>query len=214
MTDSTFLLYGGMTGTSSDAQRSIAYGLAEEQMTEYLHSFLIPTVVTGPYLWRWGNPIILDYGNITNIYLVAISSNDWSNGCTMTSVTGCFAIRGDGRYGAIDVQALANCSGCGQVVFPPYNVQVVYESGLQTGTSFGNSMLQALTLAAQINLNELDFSLSNEGTADVGIQDFSNQKYSETRTALGTTAFGNSAVAQRIARLVRKYRTKPVVGFR
>lgn len=214
MTDETFLLYGGMTGTSGDAQRQIAYGLAEEQMTEYIHSFLIPTIVTGTFFWRGGNPIILDYGNITNVLLVAINSHDWSNGCTLTSTTGCYAVRGDGRYGAIDVQALVNCSGCGQVVSPPYNVQVVYESGLQTGTSFGNSMLQALTLASQINLNELDFSLSNEGTADVGIQNFSNQKYTETRITLGTTAFGNSAVAQRIARLVRKYRTKPVVGFR
>ena len=141
MTDSSFLLYGGMTGTSSDLQRQIAYGLAEEQMTEYLQSFLIPTVVTGTYLWRGGNPIILDYGNITNIYLVAISSHDESNRCAMTYVTGCFSIRGDGKYGAIDVQALANCSGCGQIVSPPYNVQIVYESGLQTGTSFGNSML-------------------------------------------------------------------------
>ena len=214
MTDSTFLLYGGMTGTSSDLQRNIAYGLAEEQMTEYLSTFLIPTIVTGTYFWRGGNPILLDYGNVTNVLLVSIHSHDWSNGCTLSSATGCFAVRGDGRYGAIDVQALANCSGCGQIISPPYNVQVVYESGLQTGTSFGNTMLQALTLASQINLNELDFSLSNEGTADIGIQDFSNQKYSETRVTLGNTAFGNSAVAQRISRLVKKYRTRPVIGLR
>lgn len=131
----------------------------------------------------------------------------------MDTVTGCHALRADGHYGYLDIAYLVTCSGCNHILGLPYNVQVVYDSGLQTGTSNSPSVMQALVLAAQINLNEIDVSLSNEGTADVGIQTFSSMNYSEVRAKLGNTAFGNSAVAQRIARLVRKYRSRPSIGF-
>ncbi len=212
--DQSFLLYGGRTGSSFPAQRDIAYRLAEEQATEYLNAFLIPTITTGTYFWKGGNPILLDYGHVSQVLQVSISSVDGSNGCSVNAVTGCHATRGDGRYGIIDIAYLSNCGGCRQIVgLPPYNVTVAYESGLQSGTSMQPSVMQALVLAAQVNLNEMDMSLSNEGTADVGIQSFTNQKYSEIRTKLGTTAFGNSATSQRIARLLKKYRSKPVVGL-
>ena len=214
LNDTAFLLFGGLTGTSSSAQRSMAYRLAEEQVTEYLNAFLVPTIVTGTYFYKGGNPIILDYGYILSINQVTIQGINTNNSCAIETVTGCHATRGDGKYGLIDVSWIANCGGCSSIVgLPPYNVQVVYESGLATGTVTQPAILQALVLAAQVNLNEIDVSLSNEGTADVGIQSFSNQRYSEIRTKLGTTAFGNSAVAQRIARLIRKYKTKPAMGL-
>lgn len=213
LTDNNFLLYGGLTGTSSSAQRNVAYWLAEEQMTEYLGAFLIPTTVTGTYFWRGGNPVVLDYGHLIQVSRVTLSSVDGANSCAIDTVTGCHAVRGDGKYGYIDVSYLASCGGCDGIFGLPYNVEVSYQSGMQTGTSNQPSMLQALTLAAQINLNEIDVSLSNEGTADIGIKQFSNQQYSEVRMKMGNTSFGNSAVAQRVARLVRKYRTKPSIGF-
>lgn len=211
--DSKFLLYGGQTGTSSQAQRNIAYGLAEEQMTEHLNAFLAPTVTTGTYFYKSGNPIVLDYGWITSVKRVTISSVDGGNSCSVDTVTGCHAIRGDGKYGYLDISYLTTCGGCSGLVSPPYNVQVAYESGLQTGTSNQPAVLQALVIAAQINLNEIDVSLSNEGTADIGITEFTNQKYSEIRAKLGNTAFGNSAMANRVARLVKKYRVRPSIGF-
>ena len=212
--DQTFFLYGGWSGTSSSAQRQVAYRLAEEQMTEYLQSFLIPTVVTGTYFWKGGNPILLDYGNVNSVLRVTFDGINTQNSCAVETVTGCHAVRADGKYGIIDVTYLTNCGGCSSILgLPPYNVHVVYESGLQSGTSMQPAMAQALVLAAQVNLNEIDVSLSNEGTADIGIESFTNQKYSEIRAKLGTTVFGNSATAQRIARLVRKYRTRPAIGF-
>lgn len=213
LNDSNFLLYGGRTGTSSQAQRDIAYQLAEEQATEYLNSFLVPTVVTGTYFLKSSVPIQLDYGNILGINQVMIDSVDGRNGCVIESVTGCYAIRGDGRYGYIDVQYLCNCAGCNGIVAPPYNVRVSYESGLATGTSMQPSMLQALTIVAQINLNEIDVSLSNESTADIAIEGYSDMGYSEKRMKTYNTAFGNSAQANRAARLIRKYRAKPALGF-
>ena len=213
LTDQIFLLYGGQTGTSNDSMRQVAYELAEEQMVEYINSFLLPTTTTGTYFWKGGNPILLDYGWVNHVSLVTISSVNSRNSFAVDTVTGCHALRSDGQYGYLDIGYLVNCSGCNHILGLPYNIQVVYESGLQTGTAHQSSMLQALTLAAQINLNEIDVSLSNEGTADIGITDFSNQKYSETRMKLGNTVFGNSPVANRIARLVRKYRGRPSIGF-
>ena len=75
-------------------------------------------------------------------------------------------------------------------------------------------MLSALVLAAQIHLNEWDVSLTNESTADIGIQKFGNQSYYEERKTLGNTVFGNSAMAQRIARMTKKYRAKSALRLR
>lgn len=211
MTDAIFSLYGGQSGTSSAEQRQIAYLMAEEQMTEYLHSFLVPTTITGSYFWAGGNPLRLEYGHILGVVQVSVSGQ--GNSCTIETVTGCHMVRGNGEYGLIDVYALSNCQGWRSILGLPYTVEVVYESGLSTGTSNGPMMLQALTMAAQINLNEIDVSLSNEGTADIGITDFTNQKYSEKRMQMLHTVFGNSAVAQRIARLVRKYKSHPSIGL-
>jgi hypothetical protein len=213
LTDTIFTLYGGQTGTSSSTQRDIAYQIGEGQMEEYLHTFLVPTTVTETYFWGSGNPLVLKQGNIITVGTVVFSSVDGANSCEVDTATGCHAIRGDGKYGYIDVTYLTSCGGCSGLVSPPYNVAVTYTSGLPSGTAYQPEVLQALTLAAQINLNEIDVSLSNEGTGDVGIQSFSNQSYSEQRTRLGTTAFGNSAIAQRIARLVRKFRSRPSIGF-
>lgn len=209
LTDSIFLLYGGQTGSSTPAQREIAYTMAEEQMVEYLQSYLTPTVVTGTFLWRGKNPLELDYGWIISVNRVSINSVDWSNSCTVETVTGCYAIR-NAQYGYVDVSYLLNCGGCSSLVgYPPYNIQVAYQSGLATGTYTSARMLQALTIAAQINLNEIDVSLSNESIGDVGLEFFINQRYHEKRVKGITTVFGNSALAQRVARLVRGLRARP-----
>lgn len=209
LTDAIFTLYGGQTGTSLPTQREIAYTMAEEQMVEYLHAYLTPTMVTGTYLWRGKNPLELDYGWIISVNQVSINSVDWRNSCTVETVTGCHAVRNE-QYGYLDISYLLSCGGCGRVVgLPPYTIQVAYQSGLATGTYTSARMLQALTLAAQINLNEIDPSLSNETIGDVGIEFFINQKYHERRVKGYTTVFGNSPLAQRIARLVRSLRARP-----
>src|SRR3990167_2088826 len=175
MTDAIFTLYGGRTGTSSSAQRDIAFTLAEEQMTEYLSSFLVPTTVTGTYFWRWENPISLDYGHVKSVNSVVFSSLDGDTSCSLTSTTGCSLIR-NSEYGYVDVGASLDCSGCCTILgVYPYNVTIAYQSGLETGTSNQRAMLQALTIVSQINLNEIDLSLANESTGDIGIESFSNQ---------------------------------------
>lgn len=214
LSDQNFILYGGMTGTSSPAQRQIAYVIAEEQMTDYLSSFLVPTIVTGTYFWKGYNPLELEHGHVIDIKSVKINSVDNLSSCVLsTSTDVCSHIRNQ-KYGYLDIWKLLSCSGCGSIVgILPYTIDVAYQSGLPTGTSMGQAMIQALTLAAQINLNEIDVSLANESIADIGIKSFTNQRYSEIRMTLSHSAFGNSPVANRIARLVRKLRGKPSIGF-
>lgn len=213
LTDEIFIAYGGQTGTSTDLQREIAYTLAEEQMVEHLGSYLTPTIVTGTYLWRGRNPVELDYGWVMGVHSVTIASVNRNNSCQTESMDGCGALR-NAKYGLLDVSVYLNCGGCGAIVgLPPYTIEVSYTSGLATGTYTSKAMLMSLTILAQINLNELDVSLSNESTADVGIEMFINQKYHEKRTKEHKTAFGDSAMARRAARLVSKYRTKPSIGF-
>jgi hypothetical protein len=206
LTDDVFLLYGGRTGTSSVAQRQIAYLLAEEQVTEHLSSFLVPTIITGSASYINGNLFSLEFGNVQSVLLVQLKTVVDNSPLDTREYTGTSLVR-EAQYGYVDIYSPALCGRLN-------NVEVVYLSGLSTGTYTNPSVLSTLTLAAQVNLNEIDISLSNEGTADIGIQNFSNQSYSEMRVKLGNTVFGNSAVAQRIARLAKKYGAKRGVLLR
>ena len=205
LTDEVFLIYGGQTGTSSAAQRQVAYLLAEEQLTEHLSSFLLPTVITGSARQERSKFYTLEFGHVQNVYLASLTTVINTNPYTTKVYTGTAVIT-DPQYGYINIYSPA-CYGVFQ------NATVVYESGLATGTYTNPAVLTALTIAAQINLNELDVSLSNESTSDIGVQQFSNQSYSEMRAKMGKNAFGNSAASQRAARLVNKYRSKPAIGF-
>lgn len=201
--DNAFLLHGGQTGTASQAVRNIAYLLAEEQMTSHLNAFLKPTITTGTHFWI-GRPIELEYGRVSRILQVNTIVLDGF--VSQTIETGTAYLIRNMEYGYLDVfpECPVNFGGA-------YQVQIAYESGFATGTSMQPSMMVALTLAAQINLNELDPMLANEGVGGIGIQQFSNQSYAEVRTKLINTNFGNSAQAQRIAQLVRKYRSRPAL---
>lgn len=216
LSDQIFTLHGGQTGTSSPGLRQIAYTMAEEQMTNYLSSFLVPTIITGTYFWHGQNPLELEYGHLIGILSVKVNSIDNLSSCEMGSTDSCAIVRNE-KYGYLDVGKLLSCSGCESVIVNPYSFTIAYQSGLPTGTSSSPSnqptFLQALVLAAQVNLNELDVSLANESIADIGLKSFSNQRYSEIRMTLSHSAFGNSPVANRIARLVRKLRGKPSIGF-
>lgn len=205
LTDEYFLMYGGQTGTSTVAQRQAAYLLAEEQMTEHLSSFLVPTVITGSAIWKHDTLFETEFGNVQNIFVVNAQTVQNLNPLTAKTYTGTALIRDD-FHGYVD--AILPCE-YGAI----YKTTIVYESGMSSGTVTSPTILGALTMAAQINLNEWDISLSNEGTADVGIQAFVNQSYSEQRKYLGRTVFGDSPMAQRVARMTKKYRTKPVVGL-
>lgn len=206
LTDPIFLQYGGQTGTSTAVQRQAAYHLAEIQMTEHLKAYLVPTIVTGSAFWVGGTKFNAEFGYITRVLQASAQYIDGINPLDTNIVTGSALIR-NGRDGLVDI--ILPCA-YGTI----YSTTLVYESGLATGTVTHPNILAALSLAAQINLNEWDVSLANEGVADIGIQTFSNQSYSEGRKFLRHTVFGSSARAQRILLLTKQYRAKPMLRFR
>jgi hypothetical protein len=205
LTDPIFLTYGGQTGSSTAAQRQAAYVIAEEQMTEHLSTFLVPTIVSGSAWYRGGTLFETEYGNVQRVLLFQAQEVKRLSPLEFRAHEGTALIR-SGQFGLVDV--VIPCH------YPfIYSNTVVYESGFPTGTV--PSLLQAgLVLAAQINLNEWVVDLANEGVGDVGIQQFSNQSYSEQRKKLGRNAFGSSALAQRVSVLTKKYNTKPGAVFR
>lgn len=199
LNDSLFVQYGGSTGTYSSGQRTAAYLIAEKQATNFLNTFLLPTIVTGT--WGYAPRIVTDYGYVSQIYSVNILSKNNFTTCTLQSDSACVFVWDD-TFGYLDVSCLINTCNC-QNVLVPYQVQLAYQAGLPTGVATQPDVLLALTMAAQISLNEMIFPSQNEGVGDIGIEQFSSLDYSERRKALLNTEFGNSAKANKIAQLLR-----------
>ncbi len=212
LNDSVFLQYGGQTGSSTAAQRQAAYLIAEEKMTEHLSAFLVPTIITGSAWFRGGTLFETEFGHIQRVILVNARTIVQTEPLDTNIYTGSVLVR-NAEAGYLDITFPAYYRvvyGYGRL----YDNTVVYESGLATGTSSSPIMLSALTMAAQIHLNMWVQDLSNEGVGDIGIQSFSNMSYSENRVKLGRTVFGSSAIAQQIAAMTKKYRTKNGASFR
>lgn len=208
MTDAIFLAYGGLTGSSTQAQRSASYLLAEETVWSDLNTFLLPTTVTGTFMYpNLTNAILLDYSYVNAIYLTKFKD---FNGTVLQSVVGSgndyISLR-DPILGILEFVNYACCSWG-----TPYNIDVIYNAGLPSGTSYHPSILLALTTYAQIIVNEI-IGFGNESSGDIGVQEFRNQQYYETRVKLIRTTFGNSAKAQFVHKLLGRFRKYRRVGM-
>lgn len=208
LTDAIFLAYGGLTGSSTQAQRSASYLLAEETVWSDLNTFLLPTTVTGTFLYpNLTNAILLDYSYVNTIYLTKFKD---FNGTELQSVTGMGNDYISLRDPGLGIMEFANYGACGWGV--PYSVDVVYNAGLPSGTSYHPNILLALSTYAQIIMNEI-IGFGNESSGDIGVKEFRNQQYYETRVALIRTTFGTSAKGQFIHKLLGRYRKYRRVGM-
>lgn len=208
LTDSIYASYGGMTGSSTQAQRSACYLIAEELVTEDLSTFLLPTIVTGTHLYNPNGTYILDYGYVQRLIQVNLSDVE---GNVFFSISGTSSIYATLLNDVMGVVALNSCySVCGGGY--PYKVNIVYEAGLPSGTSYHSNILLALTTVASIMLNEV-IGYGNESPGDIGVEQFRNQQYSEQRKFLLRTTFGTSAKAQFVHKLLGKFRKYRQVGL-
>ena len=210
MTDDVFQMYGGTLEHGTYAQRQAIYLIAEKQMSSHIGTFLLPTLVTGTFPWPGGQHLILPYGYINSIPNVTILSQESSCNCDLDESSGC-AFIWDDTYGYIDVRKVAGYCACS--CGPDYQVRVVMNAGLPTGSATQPDMLLALTLASEINLNRIVDATANEGTGDIGIEEFSNLGYRERRIGMKRSAFGNSASANEIALMTNSYRKKRALKF-
>jgi hypothetical protein len=200
LTDDIFVAYGGITGTTTSSFRQVAYELSEIAVSEYLSTLLSPTIVTGTYQLHPTKSILLGYTFVWDIKGVTIYSRNRDSSCTLNSDSSC-AYLSNAEYGRVDVNLKGTC-GCGNIGFDPYQIEISFEAGLPSGTVYRSNVLRALTLQAQIELNEMGLASINESVGDIGVQEFSNQGYREKRVSLLRTRLGTSAVANHAARLL------------
>ncbi len=229
LNDALFSEYGGRgTGSFTSSQLAASYWLAEMQVSKYIGTLLLPQVVTGTYAYQGTQRIVTDYGYVSRLLSVQIYSQDgYSSSCDLNQTASCGYVYDD-TFGYIDVkQAMNACGfaysgyfGTPYPSFPPtspqtygmsspYKIGIAYEAGLPTGAASFPGVLEALTVIAQINLNEKSPGLVgvNEGVGDVGIveyTDLGSRGYREARKSgdLKRTIFGSSPRAAYAARLL------------
>lgn len=213
LTDDIFTLFGGETGTSSVAQRQASYLAAEILATQELGTYLAPTVVTGTFPWPYlGKPLVLPHHHIRSVDSVIPYAPNCDNTCNLLDGTACSYQQDDGMYGYLllrDTTYLYNVCCTRSIDSAPLEVQVVYETGYASGTSYSPNILLGLTKVAQKIMNEILDPGANEGGAgDPGVVSFTSLGHSEVRKTLLNTALGNSAVMNFVHLLFKPYKPK------
>lgn len=204
MTDAYFTSYGGMTGSSTYAQRQAAYAIAEEMACADMGTFLVPTIVTGTY--DLTSEIWLEHSYVNRPVIAWVRSFDGTIHQTFSG-SNYMRVR-DREHGILDISNVYRVCG---YVDAPY-IDVVYEASLPIPISYGANMLLALTTLAQIELNEI-IGYGNESPGDGGLTKFSNQDYSEERVKQFKTSMGSSNKALYAHKLLSKYRRPNRVGL-
>lgn len=210
MSDTHFKNYGGDTSKLDDNIRAFMYWLAERKVYEDLNTFLIPTTVTGTYQYNPLRPFVLEHTYINSINVVRFLDTEGTVYYTVSGTNNIYVSLRDDRRGIIDIDYLLGVCQCS--TRSPYQIQVIYNAGLQTGTSLQPDILFALTTYSDILINE-NLGFGNESTGDIGVQEFQSQDYRERRVALMRTTFGSSARAQFVHGLLTGYRTLRHVGL-
>lgn len=213
MSDSIFISYGGHMGDSTQAQRNAAYWIAERQLCDDLETFLLPTIVTGTYLY---NPmdkfLVLDHTYIHRVIKTSFIDTKETVYWSQLGTDNVYLSLRDDERGLVDIHWLLGNCNCTSYSQYPYQIREVYEAGFSSGTSSSQDILLALTTYTDIILNEI-MGYGNEAPGDIGVQSFDNQDYSENRITLIRTSFGSSAKAQFIKKLIQKYRRDRYVGL-
>ncbi len=209
LTDDVFFAYVPTplyTGTA--AQRSAAFLMAEQMMIQEIQSPLLPTVITGTWMWPLASPILkMPYRRITGASITVLYGGGTGT-CGLQETAGCFRLR-DGGYGYLDVHCAGNlaCAACGCASNDIYQVRVAYTTGLPTGTAADDTSLHlALSMVAEEVLNEIiDPGANPGGPGSPGVTGYNSLGYSEqlNKMSLKMTAFGASARMNRARKFVR-----------
>ena len=209
LTDVLFEEYGGNAANTSKSQRQAAYWLAEMKASEDIGSLLAKTVITGTY--HYANRVMVEHSNVHRVILTRFVDFEENIYHTVSGTANVYIGLEDSKRGIIDIAGVISkcqCAAPGWINYRPYQMQIVYEAGLPSGTVYMHDVLLGLTTYAQIMLNEV-VGYGNEAPGDATITEYSNQEYSEKRKGLINTAFGGSPKANFAHKLftrLREYR--------
>lgn len=220
LNDSVFANYGGEDLDMPNGAKQAAYWIAEEHMSRHLGCLLNPLTIVERVFPTLGGTTELDWGYVNALYSIKITDNNSKvqviTGSNVSPI-GSWALR-DPIYGRIDVtNSIRKFLGWGFEQYTNYgalNVDVEYNSGLQTGTAQRPNMLLGLTILADIALKEMSPLGLNESPGDVGVKIFASNGYSEQRVDLIRTALGTSARAQYARNLVNNLKLTKAYLFR
>lgn len=205
------------TGTAS--ARQAAYLMAEQGMVQYLTTPLLPTQVSGTYLWPVPQRLVtLDFCRVISID--ALSGNSLDNGCNcnFTKIQGCGIIRS--YYGYLDPRIIQSTwlTACSCSAGSLYSIDVTYTAGLPTGVAAGDMGLQmGLAKVANIYLLQIvNPGAAPGGPGNPGVKSWSAQGYSQTNVDQQETKYtpwGMSAEAAFAAQCVRHLRILRPMGL-
>lgn len=205
LTRDLFVRYGGEAATFSDDPLNDSFWVAEMQVTAYIGTPLLPIIITGSLNYMGTNRLITDYGYVHEIFSVNVLSKQAGIDCTLYSDSGCAYIYDD-TFGYVDFRKVSSYCGCAYPYASPYQIQIAYQAGLPTGTANQPGILRALTILAQIDLDDKSPGTAglNEGAGDVTLTEFRSLDYYEKRSehALIQTALGGSPKAMRAKKLI------------
>lgn len=216
MSEDAFQAYGGDLANISVEQRDSAFVIAEQAVSEDIGTFLIPTNVTGSYSLTPNtvlNQFLLDHSYVNQVYWARFHDFKEDVYYSVSGTSNVYVGLRDARLGILDINYfLGNCNCYTRGTLYPYQVDVAYNTGLPTGISLSPNILLALTTYSQIILNEI-IGYGNEAPGDIGVKNYQNQSYRESRVALLRTTFGTSAKAQFVHKLLTPYRVLRQVGW-
>lgn len=207
--------------TGTNAQRQIAYLAAEQAIIQEIGAPLLPTSITGTFMWpelQGTNTIILPHKWINSIGRVNVLYGGGTGVCGLQNAEGCFRIRDE--IGYVDTHCVRHaCSvNCGTALTDDdYQVQITYTAGLPTGIAANDTSLHmALAIVAEEILKEIvDPGANPGGPGAPGVVNWSTLGYSETPNpaSLFMTAMGASARMNFANRLIRHLKRKKALRF-
>lgn len=216
LSDDVFVQYGGHTGTSTAAQRTAAYTIAERQARQYLGTFVEVTTVTGTFPWPLlhGVHMRLPHDRLAGVVSVTAVHEVGCNCATDASeYVGCAWVH-DFDAAIIELRETAtsissgcscSCSQAGGAI----QARVVYNAGLPAEAHTDPAFLLGMVTAADLALEQMiDPAGAEGGPGDPGVQSFGAAGYTESRTPLKDTVFGSSARANYAARMLRPWKLK------
>lgn len=224
LTDDIFVMYGGGTGSYTVAQRQAAYLIAEKAMARNLSAFAPITTVTGTYAYPFstshpGRELDLWWKYVQNVTQIKFIDTRETKYYTINGTANVHVGLRDREYGILDLFTIAGNCNClpyfnyyNVASLTPYQVEVVYEAGLPTGTYTSADYLVALTTVADIMLNEFG-GCGSESSPFTGITEFRNQQYSEKRMGLYMTSLGATPKAMFAYNLVQDLQRHRRVGL-
>lgn len=218
LNDVIFRDYGGAVDAATAAQRRVAYMIAEQFAMEEIGTFLVPTTVTGTFVWPiQGSYFQLPYQRVSAVTSIT-TIHDAGCDCADDAVelSGCAWIM-DGDNGVIDLRECGNtiqasCAGCscGAGGAEPMQFRAVYTAGIPAGVMAASpAALMGLVTAADLALEQIvDPAGAEGGPGDPMVTQYSDTGYSETREGLRMTAFGGSPKANFAARMLEPFKFK------